>query len=131
MVNGEGHIDLPDLGELSATEALAVVAGEMRREMSKLCAVVGQQSSTITQLAREVDRLRLRVRQPHLEELNKRQAAEALGVSTKSIEVYARRYREGVRPGLEHFYRPWSGGRRLYTTREAVEAFKRQNKILD
>ena len=118
------HSTLPDFGELTATEALAEVVRELRGELRGV-------RREISGLASEVDRLRLRIRQPHLEELNKRQAAEALGVSTKSIEVYARRYREGVRPGLEHFYRPWSGGRRLYTTREAVEAFKRQNKILD
>ena len=104
------HSALPDFGELTATEALAEVVRELRGELRGV-------RREISGLASEVDRLRLRIRQPHLEELNKRQAAEALGVSTRTIEVYARRWREGDRLGLEHHYRRGRGGRVFYTMR--------------
>ena len=119
---------VPTIGEdLSATEALAIVLGELRRQRTTLA----EQSSTIEQLAREVDRLRLRVRNPELEELSKVEAASALGVSPRTIENYARRWREGDRSGLQHHYRRGRGGREFYTTRAHIETFKRQNKLLD
>ncbi len=127
---GDGHDSdqMPTISEdLSTSEALAVILGELRRQRG----TIAEQSSTIELLAREVDRLRLRIRYPELEELSKADAASVLGVSRRTIENYARRWREGDRSGLQHHYRKGRGGKEFYTTQAYVEAFKRANRLLD
>lgn len=120
MPTGE-HSDLPDFvrpEELSMTEAVAILLGEMRG----LKDAIGEQSERISEMTAEIDRLRIRIKDPLREWLSKQQAADELSVSKRSIETYSADGR------LRFFYVGGDRGRRWRTTRADLEAFKRDSR---
>ena len=103
---------------MTATQMLAIVLQEVRHLRDDNKAL----EERVGDMAAEIDRLRIRIKDPLREWLNKREAAEDLGVSTRSIENYSAAGRLG------HFYVGGSSGRRWRTTRADLEAFKRASR---
>lgn len=103
---------------LSATEALAVVLQELRG----LRGTLTEQSERMSEMTAEIDRLRIRIKDPLREWLSKQEAADELGVSKRSIENYSADGR------LKFFYVGGQSGRSWRTTRADLEAFKRESR---
>ena len=112
---------------LSTTEALGLVL----KELHQVKELLHEQTASSDRLAAEVDRLRLRIKDPLREELSKAESARALGVSARTVQDYARRFREGDPSGLQGYYRKGQGGKEWFTTRANIESFKRANKLID
>ena len=119
MHGGSQHIDLSDFDStLTAQDALAVVVQEIRG----LKVVVVELQEANLKMAAEIDRLRIRIKDPLREWLSKQEAANELSVSKRSIENYSADGR------LRFFYVGGDRGRRWRTTRADLEAFKRDSR---
>ena len=105
------------LPELSATEAVAIFVGELR----SLKDVIAEQSERISEMTKEIDRLRIRIKDPLREWLTKKEVAEDLKCSVRTVENKSRQDRN---PRLKNFYNDgfWC------ITRADLEAYKRELK---
>ena len=113
---------------MTTAEAVSVIDGKIDRLIRVFETHISCLEARVDAQAAEIARLRLKITQPHLEELSKKEAAADLGCSERSIQTYSSRWARGDRTGLQHGYRAGRSGREWYTTRAWLGDFQRHRR---